>query len=206
MEQKQKLRNRYKQIRRDIPPQERKEKSKAICEHLLNSSEYAEYQQILVYAAIQSEAELHEFCEQAWKDNKSLYFPRVQDKDMEFYRIRAWGQLKEGSFHVPEPDVAGYDLEIYDGTTKAWMLVPGVAFDADGWRMGYGGGFYDRYLDRFLNLHLTGIAFGEQIAEQIPVEVYDHRMDDVITEQQWYRPDGTKTGGEANGCKIRGTL
>lgn len=192
MEQKQKLRKIYKQIRSNIPLQERRKKSETICEHLLNSPEYAAYQHILVYAAIQSEAELHKFCEQAWKDKKSLYFPRVQNKDMEFYQIREWGQLKEGSFHVPEPDIAEYDLTVFDGKTSAWMLVPGVAFDAHGWRMGYGGGFYDRYLDRFLDLHRTGIAFGEQIAEQIPVEVFDHRMDDVITEQQWYRPDGRK--------------
>lgn len=192
MEQKQKLRNKYKEIRGNIPSQERRKKSETICEHLLNSPEYAKYQHILVYAAIQSEAELHKFCEQAWKEKKSLYFPKVQNKDMEFYQVREWGQLKEGSFHVPEPDITEYDLPVFDGKASAWMLVPGVAFDAHGWRMGYGGGFYDRYLDRFFNLHLTGIAFGEQIAEQIPVEVFDHRMDDVITEQQWYRPDGRK--------------
>lgn len=189
MEQKQKLRNKCKQMRSNIPLQERTKKSEAICKKLLHAPEYVTYQHILVYAAIQSEVALNRFCDQAWKDKKSLYFPRVQQKDMEFYRVEKWEQLKEGSFHVPEPDITGYELPVFDGKADAWMLVPGVAFDSAGWRMGYGGGFYDRYLDRHWNFHLTGIAFGEQIVEQIPVEVFDHRMDDVITEQQWYRPD-----------------
>ena len=52
-------------------------------------------------------------------------------------------------------------------------------------RLGYGGGFYDRYLKQKENLHRTGIAFGEQIVKRIPTEIHDHPMDDVITEQQW---------------------
>ena len=68
-------------------------------------------------------------------------------------------------------------------------------FYEKGMRLGYGGGFYDRYLKQKENLHRTGIAFGEQIVKRIPTEIHDHPMDDVITEQQWYRPKRT-TGGE----------
>ena len=81
------------------------------------------------------------------------------------------------------------------GVLVPGVLVPGVAFDEKGMRLGYGGGFYDRYLKQKENLHRTGIAFGEQIVKRIPTEIHDHPMDDVITEQQWYRPKRT-TGGE----------
>ena len=116
---------------------------------------------------------------------------------MEFYRIEDPGQLKKGMFSVPEPDVKQYPLSSFADAEngEAWILVPGVAFDEKGMRLGYGGGFYDRYLKQKENLHRTGIAFGEQIVKRIPTEIHDHPMDDVITEQQWYRPKRT-TGGE----------
>ena len=90
---------------------------------------------------------------------------------------------------------AGNPLSSFAENGEAWILVPGVAFDEKGMRLGYGGGFYDRYLKQKENLHRTGIAFGEQIVKRIPTEIHDHPMDDVITEQQWYRPKRT-TGGE----------
>ena len=111
------------------------------------------------------------------------------------YRIENPGQLKKGMFSVPEPDVKQYPLSSFAENGEAWILVPGVAFDEKGMRLGYGGGFYDRYLKQKENLHRTGIAFGEQIVKRIPTEIHDHPMDDVITDQQWYRPKRT-TGGE----------
>ena len=184
-----------KEKRDRISPQERRQKSAKICERLLAAPEYARFQKILVYAAIRSEVELQLFCDQALRDKKQIFFPKVCGKEMEFYRIENPGQLKKGMFSVPEPDVEQYPLSSFAGDEEAWILVPGVAFDEKGMRLGYGGGFYDRYLKQKENLHRTGIAFGEQIVKRIPTEIHDHPMDDVITEQQWYRPKRT-TGGE----------
>ena len=197
MDQKQELRKRMKEKRDRISPQERRQKSAKICERLLSAPEYARFQKILVYAAIRSEVELQLFCDQALRDKKQIFFPKVCGKEMEFYRIENPGQLKKGMFSVPEPDVKQYPLSSFADAEngEAWILVPGVAFDEKGMRLGYGGGFYDRYLKQKENLHRTGIAFGEQIVKRIPTEIHDHPMDDVITEQQWYRPKRT-TGGE----------
>ena len=195
MDQKQELRKRMKEKRDRISPQERRQKSAKICERLLSAPEYARFQKILVYAAIRSEVELQLFCDQALRDRKQIFFPKVCGKEMEFYRIEDSGQLKKGMFSVPEPDVKQYPLSSFAENGEAWILVPGVAFDEKGMRLGYGGGFYDRYLKQKENLHRTGIAFGEQIVKRIPTEIHDHPMDDVITEQQWYRPKRT-TGGE----------
>lgn len=192
MEQKQELRKHCKAKRNAILPQERQKKSRIICKRLLESAAYEKAQKILVYSAIKSEVDLHDLCEQALREKKELYFPKVTGETMEFYRICDFGQLKEGSFSVLEPDTGHHALTVFSGEAGTWILVPGVAFDKHGMRMGYGGGFYDRYLKKHPGLHKTGIAFEEQIVLQIPAEAFDRPMDDVITEQQWYGI----TGGE----------
>ena len=87
MDQKQELRKRMKEKRDRISPQERRQKSAKICERLLSAPEYARFQKILVYAAIRSEVELQLFCDQALRDRKQIFFPKVCGKEMEFYRI-----------------------------------------------------------------------------------------------------------------------
>ena len=96
MDQKQELRKRMKEKRDRISPQERRQKSAKICERLLSAPEYARFQKILVYAAIRSEVELQLFCDQALRDRKQIFFPKVCGKEMEFYRIEDSGQLKKG--------------------------------------------------------------------------------------------------------------
>ena len=77
MDQKQELRKRMKEKRDRISPQERRQKSAKICERLLSAPEYARFQKILVYAAIRSEVELQLFCDQALRDRKQIFFPKV---------------------------------------------------------------------------------------------------------------------------------
>lgn len=98
MDQKQELRKRMKEKRDRISPQERRQKSAKICERLLSAPEYARFQKILVYAAIRSEVELQLFCDQALRDRKQIFFPKVCGKEMEFYRIEDSGQLKRECF------------------------------------------------------------------------------------------------------------
>lgn len=94
MDQKQELRKRMKEKRDRISPQERRQKSAKICERLLSAPEYARFQKILVYAAIRSEVELQLFCDQALRDKKQIFFPKVCGKEMEFYRIEDSGPPK----------------------------------------------------------------------------------------------------------------
>ena len=191
MDQKQKLRKLAKERRNHITEHERQSKSKAICEALLASAWYRQYTRILVYAAIQSEVDLRAFCAQALKEHKQLYFPKVFGKEMEFYQITSFDQLEEGAFSVPEPDIGHNTLPVFEKTDAAWLILPGVAFDECGMRLGYGAGFYDRYLKTVSCVHKTGAAFEAQIVRQIPAEPYDQPMDDVVTEQTWYQWDRT---------------
>lgn len=124
MDQKQELRKRMKEKRDRISPQERRQKSAKICERLLSAPEYARFHKILVYAAIRSEVELQLFCDQALRDRKQIFFPKVCGKEMEFYRIEDPGQLKKGMFSVPEPDVKQYPLSSLQRMGRHGFLSP----------------------------------------------------------------------------------
>ena len=183
METKQELRKRMKAKRNAIPPEVRREKSIVICEKLLKLPRYGETDRIFVYAAAHSEVNLAVFMERALDAGKKLYFPKVFGQEMEFYRIERMEQLKVGAFSIREPDTDHFSLSMFPGDGNGvWMLVPGVAFSLDGRRMGYGGGYYDRYLAKHTKLHTTGIAFFEQMTDDIPTEMYDYRMNEIMTD------------------------
>lgn len=183
METKQELRKRMKKIRNAISAEDREKKSTAICRKLLEMKRYGETEKILVYAAAHSEVNLDLFVERALSDGKELYFPKVYGKEMEFYRITSMNELILGAFSIREPDTERFSLSCFTGEGDgAWMLVPGVAFSPEGKRMGYGGGYYDRYLAKHTKLHRTGIAFLEQLTDEIVEEPYDYRMEDMVTD------------------------
>ena len=110
METKAQLRKRMKAIRDGISPELRKSKNEQIVNALLRENWYADAKIICVYAAIASEVDLRDFCQRAWKDGKKLYFPKVFGEEMEFYEVDDFICLKEGCFHVMEPDLENYYL------------------------------------------------------------------------------------------------
>ena len=122
--------------------------------------------------------------EQAWKDGKEVAVPKVFGKDMVFYRLTDFSQLESGYFGIPEPKE--------DGETVSWeeamMVMPGVAFDINCNRVGYGGGFYDVWLKRH-GSHVTacGLAYDFQLRNEIPFERHDRMMNIVITPDEVIR-------------------
>ena len=111
METKAQLRKRMKAIRDGISPILRQRKNEQIMNALLREDWYADAKIICVYAAIASEVDLCNFCQRAWNDSKKLYFPKVFGEEMEFYEVDDFTCLKEGCFHVMEPDLENYDLK-----------------------------------------------------------------------------------------------
>lgn len=98
----------------------------------------------MAYADYNHEVITRYIIEQAWKDGKEVAVPKVFGKDMVFYKLTDFSQLESGYFGIPEPKE--------DGETVSWetamMVMPGVAFDVNCNRVGYGGGFYDRFLEK----------------------------------------------------------
>ena len=120
----------------------------------------------------------------AWKKGKRTAVPKVLgDGRMEFYVIRAFRELRPGFKGILEP----VDGMMVTPVEHVFMIMPGVAFAKEGGRIGYGKGFYDRYLALHPNLLRAAVSFESQIVPRIPAGPYDMRPDWLITEARTIR-------------------
>lgn len=137
---------------------------------------------IALYAPIQHEMDTVQIFYAARSTGKIVLYPVVCGTDLRFVEITDVSQLHQGRFGIPEPcSLAGeHSLEAAD-----LIVVPGVAFDLRGHRIGFGKGFYDRCLSRLTNPgQLVGFCHDFQLFEQIPAEGHDIRMQHIVTEKR----------------------
>lgn len=140
---------------------------------------------IRFWALSATEAEIctTEILENALQDGKRVYVPKVEGQEMRFYRIQSLAELKEGYKGILEPEGNTESYEYApEEAANCLLLMPGSVFDPLGNRMGYGGGFYDRYLaDReALRLRSIAVGFRCQQVESVPVEETDVKPYQVI--------------------------
>lgn len=138
---------------------------------------------VLAYASYGSEIPTYKFINKALDDKKYVFLPKVVGKDMIFYRISSTEELVLGYKNILEPtgDSEAYKYD-EDKVIRAMILMPGVAFDRCGNRMGYGGGFYDRFLEDKPELQKRSIAFGFgfQMIDTLPCEVFDIKPAKIV--------------------------
>ena len=130
------------------------------------------------YHALPDEADPHLLLERLVETGFHVAFPRVAAKDqpLDFHRVPDDGVLAPGAFGIHEP------LPTWPRVAPEVLLVPLLAFDTSGHRLGYGGGFYDRTLEK-LDIPAIGIAYAGQEVASLPAEVHDRRLDMILTEQ-----------------------
>ena len=149
------LRKKYKQARKNIS--EKRSKDKLINEFLCNMECYKSCDMVLFYAALDD-------------DNNGK---------MQYYYIRSLDDVKIGAFGVREPDVNFCTL--VDDYTDAICIVPAIAFDKSGYRLGYGKGYYDRFLCNFDGISI-GISYDECITQKLCVDSFDIPVDYIVTQ------------------------
>ncbi len=130
------------------------------------------------------EASTRPIIEEAWRLGKKVAAPKVFGEDMRYFYIHSYDDVAPGYFNIPEPDETRNLKEAADET--ALLLVPGVAFDKDRHRCGYGKGFYDRYLSRHTQHATVAMALDFQIVETVPSDVYDICPQMLITPTMIY--------------------
>lgn len=184
MEEKRAIRKLVYASRKACPDQSVESWSRTITESVTHLPEFRSTDHILVYADYNHEVMTGFLAEEAWKAGKEVAVPKVVGKDMVFYRFTDFGQLKPGYFGIPEPQ---------EGETVQWedalMIMPGVAFDRKGHRVGYGGGFYDRFLEKHPHIKKVAVAFSFQVFPEVPTEQTDISPDILVTEQELFRFD-----------------
>lgn len=130
---------------------------------------------ILLYHSLKDEVNTHSFIEK-WSRKKRILLPVVVGNDLELRVYTGSHDLAIGSYGIEEP--TGEPFTNY--TAIDLVAVPGVAFDRRGNRLGRGKGYYDRLLSRIPSAYKIGICFPFQIVEEVPVEAFDIRMDEII--------------------------
>jgi 5-formyltetrahydrofolate cyclo-ligase len=162
--------------------------SRAISERLVAEREFGNSRVVAMYHGFRNEVDTREIFKAAMEAGKDVFFPRVTDRRrglIEFLRVDDLGALVPGEFGIMEPPESGEAVE--PGGIDLF-LVPGVAFDAAGNRLGYGAGYYDRALSgRAGRSTAAGLAYEFQVVGEIPSSPDDERMNMVVTEKRTLR-------------------
>ena len=187
METKAQIRKRIIQVRNQMLSEDVSQKSSLIAQKVLKTPEYEEADNVLLYADYRHEVMTREIFDDAVLRKKKVFFPKSnEDGTMEFYQVVSVKQLESGYKGIKEPVVDEQYLYHFKSSEDTLIIVPGVAFDAKGYRVGYGKGFYDRFLKDKRQITVMGLCFSSQVVEEIPYDEHDIKMDKIITEEIQY--------------------
>lgn len=169
--------------RRQLSAEELTEKSRIICEKIMETKQWKEASCIYAYMDCKGEVCMRMLLTSAWVHGKRVAVPKVFGSEMRFFYITSYNDVAPGYYGIPEP-VGGEEAFC----ETALMIMPGVAFDRKLHRCGYGGGFYDRFLKAHRELKTIAPAFDFQIVEDVPAEAFDISPQMLVTETEVYLP------------------
>lgn len=180
---KENLRNKYSNIRDNIHSDIRCNKSQLIFNTLFTTYEYNFARDIFLYYNFGTEISTSDFFDKMIEDNKRIYLPRCINGKMVFFQLD-YENLEKSKFGIFEPKSSCIQKT---SDEKTLIIVPGLCFSKDFFRIGYGGGYYDRYLKENKYFSSIGICFSQQIVEDIPHDDYDIPVDFIITDKEIIR-------------------
>ena len=187
---KKELRKEAKTYRKCLTENERLDKSTRIIKNLKEINSFVSADVILMYASLPGEVETLRCLEELLtKGEQEIYSPVVHGEEMEFYRIFTMNDLKEGNFHVLEPKACEEMLLKPVKGVNYCMIVPGLMFDKHGNRLGFGKGYYDKYLARLsseVKITTIALSYEDMVKNNIPAEETDKRVDYIVTEINIY--------------------
>lgn len=188
MEEKKTIRKELKEKRDSLNFEEWNKHSKTIEKNIIKSDIYKESDCIMCYSDFNGEVGTLMIIEDALLSGKKVYLPKVLDnfteRCMEFYEIYSSNELIKGFKGILEPTGNRSRTFSYDKWVgkKILMLVPGVAFSREGYRIGYGMGYYDIYLKDKPEIIKCGLCFDMQMVSEIPAGEHDIKMDFLVNE------------------------
>lgn len=209
LQNKKEIRKRIREARNCLTEMEVEIRSDFICRRILSLPEYKEAESVLCYMAFRNEVDLKSIMSTSWREGKKIYLPRMDAGTgrMEFYLHTPQDDLPVNAMGIrePSPDRPTFPELCKEGE-RVLMVMPGVVFDRERRRLGYGGGFYDRYLaemtpdltektsrmqinsETMICLTTLAAAYELQLVKDpLPEEETDIRPDILVTEENIYR-------------------
>lgn len=185
---KKKIRKDILDTRNNMGADEKKEKDNIIRTNFLESSYYKESKNIFIYISYNSEIDTIHIINKALCDGKNIFVPRTifETKWMDAVQITSLDNMKKDRYGIPEPDDTAENI---DPDKLDMIVVPGVAFDRNGGRIGYGAGYYDRYFKKISDNRRNDVkkivlAYEFQVIDKVPMDEQDVRIDCIITENR----------------------
>jgi len=184
---KKELRNEILKKRDVLTKEEHREKSDVIARRVMTHSAFADANVVLLFASFRNEVDTTKIFKSAITSGKAVYYPKVLGKEMEFYHVESEDDFEEGRWGIREPKVEEERKFAPKQGDQICVVMPGAVFDKTGNRIGYGGGYYDKFLkeSETLNLFKMGIGFSCQIVDvdDFPKEEHDVTLDMLVTEE-----------------------
>ena len=189
-EEKREARARYKALRAAISGEQKALLDDAICARIISLSSFRFADTVLIYSPIGSEINVNAIALRALELGKKVAFPvcNKETREMTFKYVSSLDELVSGAYSIPEPNE---DAECFSHLKHSICIVPALSIDKRGFRLGYGGGYYDKFLKKFDGVVL-GVAYDALIADTLPTGVYDVPVDVIITERRSIIPNAKK--------------
>jgi len=183
-ERKAALRSKMRAVRSAIPSEERERADAVLCEQVCALTAFEDAEVVFAYLSFGTEVETRGIIEQAWRDGKVVALPRcTAPREMRWFRVTDFNGLEKSSLGVEEPALND-ELEVRPADCpRAIALVPGLTFDESGYRLGYGGGFYDAFLSQFAGVSV-GLCRAAQRSDDLSalgvIDTCDKAVDVVV--------------------------
>ena len=175
------IRNQIRAEKRSLTKEQISVAGKEVSRRLATFEPYLNTEAVYCYASYNQELPTKDIIQKALRDGKKVALPKVEVDDIRFYFITDLSQIMPGYQGIPEP--LGLEPAIPSKEVSSLMLLPGLAFTRYGNRLGYGGGFYDRYLalEGSNAFHTCGLGYDFQVLQELPVEAFDIPLEYLIT-------------------------
>ena len=180
------LRNRMRAVREALPESACELRSGEINKRLFALPELERAETVLVFASIGNEVRTQPSIQAAWAAGKRVALPRVVGDELQLHFVGSDTGLVEGAFSVPEPPETASQVQPEE---VDFALVPALAVDPRGYRIGYGGGYYDKLLPRLRHACTCAVAYDFQLISEVPELAFDVAVDLVVTDERVIRAE-----------------
>ena len=190
-QQKKLARAHFLEIRKNISNESRSLLDSALFSNAASEQAFLNADKLLCYYPVRGEPNVLPLVRYALELGKTIAFPisHVKERQLSFHVLSDLSELIVGAYGLPEPPA---ELPVIKDFTNTLCLVPALAFDKNGKRLGYGGGYYDRFLSDFCGISL-GLSYSDFFVDELPTDKYDATVDIIITEKGGYYPYDKKS-------------